>query len=67
MIQPLDLDAMRRKIAEKPAPDSPVVVSRRFLEQVEREISDGRLAAAQLSRAGCIDEVVQNLGKGARA
>jgi hypothetical protein len=60
----IDLEQLRRTIAEKAAPDEIVTVSRRFLEQVEREISEGRSAVAQLKRQVCMAEVINGLKDG---
>jgi hypothetical protein len=65
--QPLDLDALRSRIAAAPVAGVGVGVTRGFLEQVEREVRAGRAAIAQLAQARIMGAVIDQLASGARA
>jgi hypothetical protein len=63
----IDLDALRRLIDETPAGERAAVVRRGFLEQVEREIREGRAAAAQLEADRRIAAVTRSIASGIAA
>jgi hypothetical protein len=61
----IDMDALRRAAA--PDDNSPVIVSRRYLKQVERELTAGREAQAVISllhRQAQIDAALFGPGDG---
>lgn len=61
----IDLNQLRRTIAA--APDgTAATVTKRFLQQVERELAEGRHAVAQLSILTGIAVVTDSLLAGAR-
>jgi len=62
----IDLVQLRATIAAAPE-GTAATVTRRFLEQVEREISEGRDAIAKLQRQVCMAEVITSLAEPARA
>lgn len=64
----LDLDALRGAIAAAP-PEGLVELptTKRWLEQVELEISAGRAAQAQLAVRQGMDVVIDTITSGARA
>ena len=57
----IDIDALRRTIAEAPAEGACAGVTRSFLEQVERELRAGRVAMAELARAQGIAHVIETI------
>lgn len=64
--RPIDLDQLRQTIAA--APDgTAATVTRRFLQQVERELTQGRLAIAQANIAAGMAIVTDTLLTGTRA
>lgn len=68
MTRALDLDQLRRAIAEGPSDDGAcAIVTRRFLEQVARELSEARIAIARLQRSQFMAEVIDGLNAGSTA
>ena len=61
----IDISKLRRTIAASPE-GTAATVTRRFLEQVERELTEGRRAMAQLSIANGMAAVTDSLLSGAR-
>tara|TARA_B110001454_G_scaffold153691_1_gene142981 strand:+ start:840 stop:1046 length:207 start_codon:yes stop_codon:yes gene_type:complete len=58
----IDLELLRRSAFSDSKENA--VVTRAFLRQVHDELSAGRVAQAQLRRAGSMDDVVQGLRTG---
>lgn len=67
MGKPLDMAALRATIEAAPAKGRAAIVHRDWLEQVEREIIEGRAARAQLAADVRIGRVCDEIRDGARA
>lgn len=57
----INLDELRTTAFKSHEPDARTVISLAWLRQVHGELTSGRVAEAQLSRARTMDDVIQDL------
>ena len=57
----IDLGELRATAFKSHEPDARTVISRAWLRQVHAELTAGRVAEAQLSRARGMDDVIHDL------
>ncbi|KPF76740.1 hypothetical protein IP68_02265 [Blastomonas sp. AAP25] len=60
----IDLEQLRASAFKSEEPKARTVVSLAWLRQVHGELTAGRVAQAQLSRARTVDDVIQDLRTG---